>query len=367
MPRVLVVSHASMLAVNQLPHAALLGLGWDTFLVVPARWSHAYSSRPIRHETVPSLRGRISARRVVYSGSGQRYFYLTSPSRILKTLRPDLVFIEEEPTSLAGGQWAWACHRAGVPFGLQVAENLDRPYPLVARLVRAWTTLRADFLAARSPTAARLAGRHGFVGPAPVVPHGVPGWELGPTPAARPFTVGYAGRLVPEKGLDDLVAAVQPMVGTHLRLMGDGPMAAALRATRIPDGRVDVVTGISHEAMAGAYGAIDVLVLPSRTTKTWVEQFGRVLVEAMWCGVPVVGSDSGEIPWVIDVTGGGIVFPEGDVPALRGALETLRDDPALRQRLAVAGRAKVAEQFSVEASGQALHRAMTKALRGTAT
>ncbi len=54
------------------------------------------------------------------------------------------------------------------------------------------------------------------------------------------------------------------------------------------------------------------LALPSRTTPTWKEQFGRVIVEALWCGVPVVGSDSGEIPWLIELTGGGLTFPEGE-------------------------------------------------------
>ena len=64
--------------------------------------------------------------------------------------------------------------------------------------------------------------------------------------------------------------------------------------------------------MAAGYAQLDVLVLPSHTTPTWKEQFGRVIVEALWCGVPVVGSDSGEIPWLIELTGGGLVFPEGD-------------------------------------------------------
>ncbi len=98
-----------------------------------------------------------------------------------------------------------------------------------------------------------------------------------------------------------------------------------------------VLDGLAHDQMAAGYAQLDVLVLPSRTTPTWKEQFGRVIVEALWCGVPVVGSDSGEIPWLIGLTGGGLVFPEGDSEALAGRLSELREAPALRERLALAG------------------------------
>jgi glycosyltransferase involved in cell wall biosynthesis len=114
--------------------------------------------------------------------------------------------------------------------------------------------------------------------------------------------------------------------------------------------------------MAGAYAGFDVLALPSRTTTTWVEQFGRVLVESMSCGVPVVGSDSGEIPWVINSTGGGLVVPEGDVVALRDALVRLRDSPALRRELADRGGRSAREQFSVAAVASCLDRALRDAI-----
>ena len=78
------------------------------------------------------------------------------------------------------------------------------------------------------------------------------------------------------------------------------------------------------------YAEMDVLVLPSRTTPTWAEQFGRVLTEALSCGTCVVGSDSGEIPWVIGTTGGGMVFPEDDVAALAETLTLLRDSERRR-------------------------------------
>ena len=108
--------------------------------------------------------------------------------------------------------------------------------------------------------------------------------------------------------------------------------------------------------------AVDGLALPSGTTPTWKEQFGRVIIEALWCGVPVVGSDSGEIPWVIGLTGGGLTFPEGDVQSLAARLEELREAPELRRSLAAAGRAAVERRFTVAAATDPLERL----LRGAA-
>ena len=114
--------------------------------------------------------------------------------------------------------------------------------------------------------------------------------------------------------------------------------------------------------MAAAYAQLDVLALPSRTTPTWKEQFGRVIVEALWCGVPVVGSDSGEIPWLIELTGGGLTFPEGNPTQLAARLSELRASPELRRRLTRSGRAAVERLFSVPAASDAFERLLVGAL-----
>jgi len=89
---------------------------------------------------------------------------------------------------------------------------------------------------------------------------------------------------------------------------------------------------------------LDALVLPSRTRPNWKEQFGRVLVEAMACGVPVIGSDSGEIPHVIGDAG--LIFPEEQVEILRAHLARLLGDPGLRADLAQRGRERVLARFT---------------------
>jgi len=89
---------------------------------------------------------------------------------------------------------------------------------------------------------------------------------------------------------------------------------------------------------------LDALALPSHTTRGWKEQFGRVLIEAMSCGVPVIGSSSGEIPNVIGDAG--LIYPEGDVRALAATIGRLAAQPALYADLARRGRARVLERYT---------------------
>jgi glycosyltransferase involved in cell wall biosynthesis len=273
-------------------------------------------------------------------------------------------FVEAEPFSFSAVQWGVAFRGLGTPFGVQCYENIDRDLPGPIRWLRSRVLREAAFVAARSETAAGLARSWGAVGEIGLAPPAVPPWPSVPaTLAERSFTVGYAGRLVESKGLFDLLAAVRQLSDpVELVLIGDGELRGQLEGQAIPGSTVRVLDGLSHEQMASGYARIDVLVLPSHTTATWKEQFGRVIVEALWCGVPVVGSDSGEIPWLIGLTGGGLIFPEGDRDALAQRLQRLRAQPALRRELAETGRAAVERLFSVPAATDSLERLLMGAL-----
>lgn len=346
----LAISHPSVLAVNQLVYAELVRRGWEVRVITPGRWRHEYASAPFGPEVLPELQGRVLARSIVMAGRPQRHVYLCNPLRELARFRPRIVFCEQEAFSLAAAQWGFAAWRRGIPFGVQIDENLDRPMPAVGRHLRRQLLDRAAFVAARSPTAASLAQTWGATGRVELVPHHVPPWPASDRPQAAVFTVGYAGRLVPEKGLDTLLDAVRRLdLPVELLVVGDGPMRGWLKDQDLGGARLHLITDLRHEEMAAAYAQMDVLVLPSRTTSTWAEQFGRVLVEALWCERPVVGSDSGEIPWVVEATGGGLTFPEGDDQALAAALSRLEASPNLRRELARQGRQAVEEQFSVPA------------------
>jgi len=167
-------------------------------------------------------------------------------------------------------------------------------------------------------------------------------------PSHHEMVVGYIGRLVPEKGIDILLEAVARLQGPwELRILGSGPERDRLEKMAqwlgiLP--RVSFDLPIPSTQMPYYYSGLDVLVLPSRTRPNWKEQFGRVLVEAMACRRPVMGSDSGEIPNVIGDAG--YVTPEGDAPALAGRLMDLAGNPSLRAELGARGRQRVLDHYT---------------------
>jgi glycosyltransferase involved in cell wall biosynthesis len=361
--RLLVVSHPAVVSVNQEVYRELARRGWDVTIVLPDRWRHTFSEGYITPHPLEGLEGALRPTRVVFAGRPQRHVYLTSPRALCHRLQPDVAFVEAEPFSLASTQWGRAFSGLGIPFGVQSYENIDREFSAPVRWLRSRVLREASFIAARSERAGLLAREWGATGQVELAPPAVPDWRDVPELAHPTFTVGYAGRLVESKGLMDLLGAVRELQApVELLLIGDGELRPELEGQAIPGSNVRVMNGLSHDQMASAYAQLDVLVLPSHTTPTWKEQFGRVLVEALWCGVPVVGSSSGEIPWLIELTGGGLVFPEGDRAALAGRLGELRAEPALRRQLADTGRATVERLFSVPAATDSLERLLLGAL-----
>lgn len=361
--RLLVVSHPAVVSVNQEVYRELDRRGWEVTLVLPKRWRHSYSQGPVTPQALDGMEGSLRPTPVAFAGRPQRHIYLTRCSAVCQRSRPDVAFVEAEPFSLSAAQWAMTFRRQGIPFGVQCYENIDRPLPSPVRWSRTRVLRSAAFVAARSPTAVALAGSWGALGEVGLAPPAVPTWQSMPAPdAGRTFTVGYAGRLVESKGVMDLLAAVRALdAPVELLFIGDGELKASLEGQPIPGSSVRVLSGLGHDQMPTGYAQLDVLVLPSHTTATWKEQFGRVIVEALSCGVPVVGSDSGEIPWLIELTGGGLTFAEGDRDALTAQLSRLRREPALRRTLAQTGCAAVERLFSVPAATDALERLLAHA------
>ena len=179
------------------------------------------------------------------------------------------------------------------------------------------------------------------------------------------FMVGFVGRFVSEKGLMTLakaLAAIQDKPWKWL-LLGRGELQQWLldwSANHGFEDRLILVESVAHDQVHQYINLMNVLVLPSETTykfKTltsvgWKEQFGHVLIEAMACQVPVIGSDSGEIPYVIDSAG--LVFPEQDVTALQNCLMQLMDNPGLASELGKKGYQRAIAHYTNQALAQEL-------------
>lgn len=309
---------------------------------------------------------RLIAVPVAFSGRYHYHFYPTL-GRVLRELRPQILHMDEEPYNLA----TWQGLRLGQAVGAQgiffTWQNLRRRYPLPFRFFEAANYHRAAYAIAGNHAALDVLRAKGYRGPIAVIPQfgvdpdifraetkdeGPRTEEAGPSSSVlRPssFTIGYAGSLIPEKGVDLLLRACAGLSGDHWRLaiLGDGPERARLTALAHDLGitaRVDFLGHHPSTETPGIYRNFDVLVLPSLSQPNWIEQFGRVLIEAMASGVPVIGSDSGEIPNVIGDAG--LVFPEAQPDALRVALARVMADEALRAGLAQRGRARVLSCFT---------------------
>lgn len=280
----------------------------------------------------------IYSYKTTMKGKGAYYLYLGSIASVVRRLRPDLVHLREEVYTAAGGQFLLekSLLFRDAPFVFESWQNIRKKYPWPSRWFESQGYRSAAAAIAGAPGVEPVLRSGGFSGSIEVIPLGCIDPKAftphGPSMRERfppKRLIGFAGRLVPPKGLDHLIRAVAAMdVQSVILIAGEGPERMRLTGLAGELG-VDVVFlgAISEMEMPDFLRSLDVFVLPSKTTSGWKEQWGRVLVEAMGCGVPVVGSDSGEIPYVIGSHG--IIFPEGDDLTLARSLDEILSNESL--------------------------------------
>lgn len=357
--RLLTLGHSYVVGTNRALARAMAEAGageWEVTAAAPASFPGDLGPirlRPLEGERVEPVAVR---------GPGR--IHTMTYGRGLRALlgRPwDVVHCWEEPFILAGAQIAgWTPPEARLVFA--TFQNLPKRYPPPFRWTERFAMGRADgWIAFGHTVQAALEGRPGYATrPHRVIAPGVDTTLFRPDAAggaavraslgwgdAGPPVVGYLGRFVPEKGLDTLMRGLDGATEPWRALfVGGGPMEGALRTWAAPHGeRVRIVRGVTHEDVPRHLNAMDVLCAPSRTTPRWREQLGRMLTEAMACGVPVIGSDSGEIPHVVGEAG--VIAPEDDMGAWSRAIDGLLADPARRASLASAGQARIEAKFAL--------------------
>jgi glycosyltransferase involved in cell wall biosynthesis len=345
----IVVSHTYVEPENRGKLRALAAYGPVT-AVVPRRWRESALGRSWTLE--PETReGSLRVVAVRWWGRTHPSFgALIVPAGVSRD--PETVVqIEEEPWTPT----AYLATRRGGRRGRTVLftwENLRRPLPAPWAWMRHAVLRRIAGLIAGSKGAAQVARESGYHGPLAVIPQ--LGVELPPADSHAVPSSGdalrlvFVGRLVREKGVDLLLQAASRLEAPwRLDLIGDGPerrrLAGLARDLGIGD-RVTFRGARQHAEVAAAWPGADVCVLPSRSSRTWAEQFGHVLIEAMAYGVTVVGSTCGAIPDVIGDAG--LVFPENDTGALAASLTRLARSPDHRRGLGAQGRRRVAEWFT---------------------
>ncbi|OCI32666.1 glycosyltransferase [Oerskovia enterophila] len=375
--RILRVSHSAVVDAWRERERALRALGLDVHLVSARSWDEAGTTVPLRPRPGEPVRG-------VRTVGTHPALFVYAPGPLWRALGEswDVLDVHEEPFALATAEilalrWLRAhlpgrSRRPAPPYVLYSAQNISKRYPWPFRAFERAALRGAAAVSVCNEAAARIVRAKGARGAVEVVPLGVDLSVFSPAPSpatpsdgvasvpaprhpgrdsAGPHApgdspaglvrVGYAGRLAPHKGVDVLLTAVEGDERLHLTLAGDGPSAPALRERARPLGdRVRFVGPLTGDDLVSFYRALDVLAVPSLDTPGWIEQFGRVAVEAMACGVPVVASDSGALP---DVVGGaGLLVPPGDPVALHDALVRVADEPGLADSLRRRGAARAA-------------------------
>jgi len=290
------------------------------------------------------------------------HFYSVRLGRILDQVRPDAIYLHNEPYAAATYQVFRASNGLDdVPLGFYSAQNLLKRYPWPISAWERYVYEHASFACPVTPAVAGVLEVKGYRGRSEVLPLSVdidlyrPDGGDGRRPEGNTLRVGFVGRIAPGKGVETLLHALCRLPDPRVRavIIGDGPEAKTLkvRATQMGlDSRLTWTGYVPHEQMPRVYRTMDVLAVPSRSLPRWREQFGRVVVEALACGVPVVTSDSGELPRLVSATGGGWTFPEGDASSLAGLLGQLARHPDMLAGPSREGRRAVVKQFAIKAA-----------------
>lgn len=349
--RVLMVSKALVTGVYQAKLEEMATLpGLDLLVVVPPFWiENRVGAIPFKRMFTTGFEYAVEEMR--FNGRHHVHYY-PGLWRQVRRFKPDLIHIDEEPYNLVCAQATMLARRAKARSLFFTWQNLDRRYPPPFSLFERYAYAHASVALAGNADAVAILRRKGFTKPIDVIPQfGVDPDLFAPRKyrgECSGFTVGYYGRLVPEKGIDTLIDALPLLPGsTRAIIVGAGESLLELRAQVERLGlsqRVEFRGPIPAETIPDLLAELDVVVVPSRTRPNWKEQFGRVIIESMACQTPVIGSDSGEIQHVI--SNPALVFPEGDSQALAERIQMLIDDPARTHELGLAGRQRVLDHYT---------------------
>lgn len=365
--KLLVVSHSCVTPINQQLYAEIeRQAGWRVTIIVPENWRDEFG-RTLPSARWPAFKGEVIGVPVLRSGDIILHAYKTSFRKLIKRINPDAIYVNHEPYAVATAQVYLANRLSGQrPIGFYSCQNIPKRHPPPFGWSERYVLRNSHFAFPISANVDEVLRQKGATASRAVVPLGIDtdfyrrdlaaASELRTTIAPNDrVVIGYVGRFVEAKGLRTLLQAAAKAVDApwHLVLVGAGPMESELKrmvSENALEKRVTFSGFIPHEQIPTLLSSLDILVLPSETQSNWKEQFGRVLLEAMACGAAVIGSSSGEIPTLIQDTGGGVIFGERDSDELAGKLRAMTLDSDSRKSYAAAGSVAVIERYSIKSA-----------------
>jgi len=352
--RAIIVSRLYADAATRGKLRALAGLGCTIGAVVPASWQPA-PGEPPRATTFGDDAGVRIFPAAVRGIDPELTWDTAALRRALAEFRPDVVQVEEEPSTQVAAAVVRAAARLGFRVTLFSWEGLPARLPVLARLRRDRVLRHSAGLIGGSRLALELLSRNHAGRPTAVIP------QTGVTPPlmagslARPgLSIGFVGRLVPERGLDLLFRACVQLSDTwSVHVAGTGPAQEELEGLAERLGIAARVTwhgALSRPALAALWPELDCAAFPSRTTPRWIETRGRTVLDAMANGLAVAVSASGALPEIVGRAGK--VVPEEGVDQLTEVLRGFAQEPDGRRELGAEARRRVLAEYTDESIAQ---------------
>jgi glycosyltransferase involved in cell wall biosynthesis len=341
-------------------------------ILVPDTWieNHRtlhFSLRKV-HQNLSFYPGKVA-----FPHYSTRFFFTRGIIKHFREFRPDIIHLEEEPWTPCALQTIILrrifCPQSRLVFRTSLSIPAKHKLGFITSLVEKITFRESDHAFILSKRAGEILIRKGYRKGMKISPNGVDNrifkkmdvsdlrHDLGII--GNEFVIGYVGRLMRMKGLSTLLEAFYILIRhtvssiqnpeCRLLVVGSGEYKEEMLsvASRLGiRGKLILIDAVPAQDVPRYINCMDVLVLPSITTPGWVEFFGRVLVEAMVCEVPAIGSSSGEIPNVIGDAG--LIFREGSKEDLKDKLTMLIENPDLRRSLAKSGFAHATTMFTWE-------------------
>jgi len=361
--KVLVISHSAIQPTYHRKFEEISKLGdIQLRVLVPDTWVENTQVLHFSQIDKPNL--SFYPGKVMFPGYGSRFYFTRGIIRHFKQFKPDIIHLEEEPWSLCAFQTIILkrlfCPHSKLIFRTSLSISVKQRFNFLASSIERITFRKSDFAFILSERAGQILNQKGYNKGMMVSPNGVDASIFKKMDVAElkqnlgvknDFVIGYVGRLMQMKGLDTLLKAFSMISkdNTRILLVGSGDYKEGLLSLASELGITDrliFVGAVSAIDVPKYINCMNVLVLPSITTPLWVEFFGRVLVEAMMCEVPVIGSNSGEIPNVI--SDAGLVFQETDEHDLKDKLKLIIEDDELRHTLIQKGSTRASFLYTWE-------------------
>lgn len=355
----------------------------DVTLLVPEVWKTDWLGEEITFRTEPVSEDgyRVVSLPTTTKRNWSKYFFLSADAKF-RSIEPDLIHVQHSEMSLIHHQVIpyqklWAPDAAVTFFSMNALGVCQEKWHQRAR----WRHLENNVEAAlcHYPGCRDSLREAGFDKPIfQQTSYGVDEDLFRPNEDEREtvreeldidasFVIGYVGRLTEDKGVNDLFETL-PLEGIDwsLLLVGDGEMTDEVKQLVAEKGWEDRVTltgYVEKEKVARYLNAMDIFFLGSKTRDYWIDTFPRSIVEAMATEVPVIGSDSGAIPF--QVGDAGLIYPEGDVVELQAKIRKLAQDEALREELSQRGRKESVSRFGQRALADNFYKIMKQVISKT--